>query len=160
MIRSLWASLHATALLALLCAFAPARSQTATAPANATAAPPTDSPVPPGKETEAAVAAAKIGLMRIYTAAEFAAAMAEGVRHMVIQDHLDLTQLPTLPGQPPTLFRLEESVQSMQVRGAALRLELPCNCCTLRCRVAGRHSHLRRAAALHRASRIACRRPT
>lgn len=65
---------------------------------------------------ELATQAQRIGVMRVRSAQEFRAAMEVGVPHIVIEEHLDLTSLPTLPGNPPSLFRVDGAVQSIQVR--------------------------------------------
>ena len=56
-----------------------------------------------------------MGVMRIKSEEEFQAAMSVGVPHIVIEQHLDLRGFATLPGNPPTLFRLNPHVRSLQV---------------------------------------------
>jgi hypothetical protein len=70
---------------------------------------------PSRSEQLAAAAAAKVGIMRVKTPSECAAAMETGVRHIIIEEHLDLRGLPLLKSNPPVLFQFNSKVQSIQV---------------------------------------------
>jgi hypothetical protein len=76
------------------------------------------------EQDTAAATAARVGIMRVTTALQFAAAMNAGVRHIIVEDHLDLRELPSLPGLPPVLFQIDPKIQSIQVRSLRCLLRL------------------------------------
>jgi 4-amino-4-deoxy-L-arabinose transferase-like glycosyltransferase len=62
-----------------------------------------------------AEAAAEAGTMRVTTSSQFAAAMKAGVRHITVEDHLDLRSIPTLTPNTPILFQLRPDTRVIQV---------------------------------------------
>ena len=73
----------------------------------------------------ARLAAERRGAMRVASADAFIAAIKHGVRHVVIEDHIDLRHHEPPAGQT-SMFRLPASVQSIQVR---IRLEKSKDAC-------------------------------
>ena len=79
------------------------------------------SPDVPADVKDAAQNAARVGVMRVTNEADFSAALSAPVRHIIIENHLDLRGFPA-PPSPPTLFQLDERVQSIQVTASTLHV--------------------------------------
>lgn len=105
---------------------------------------------------ELATRAARLGVLRVRTTEQFRAGMEQGVPHLVIEEHLDLRSLATLPGNPPSLFEVNPALQSIQVRHAPLRLHARMVAAASKCHrpAAACHGALSRTAV--RAQRLAC----